>query len=292
MNHQARFVLITGLSGAGKTQTLRCFEDHGYFCVDNLPAALVPTFAELVARADAPHQHVAVCVDARTGEDLINLPEYLEHVAELGFGAETLYLETHEDVLHQRYSESRRPHPSSPTGSIKEGIRHERKLLDPIREQADIVIDTTQTTSAELNERIAKLALHHGGKTRMTVGVISFGYKHGLPKEADLVFDVRFLPNPHYDAVLRPRDGREDPVRDFVLGNDSGRAFLAQAQTFLEFVMPRYEEEPKSYLTLGIGCTGGRHRSVAVAEQVAAYLEDAGYDVTIRHRDVDRDPGD
>lgn len=289
MTLSSRFVLITGLSGAGKTKALRLFEDRGYYCVDNLPAALVATFAELVAHAESPQPRVAVCVDARTGEDLINLPDYLERVAALGFRPETIYLDTSDEVLHRRYSESRRPHPSSPTGSIHEGIRHERMLLDPIREQADVVIDTSSTTLSDLSERIELIALKDDEKQGMTIGVLSFGYKHGLPKEADLVLDVRFLPNPHYDRELRPLDGREARVRDYVLGNEIAREFLDHAAALLKFLVPHYEQEPKSYLTIAVGCTGGRHRSVAVAESIATQLRGMLYEVTLRHRDLEED---
>lgn len=289
MTLASRFVLITGLSGAGKSQALRLFEDRGYYCVDNLPAALVATFAELVAHAESPHHRVAVCVDARTGEDLVNLPEYLGRVAELGFRPETIYLETSDEVLHRRYSESRRPHPSSPTGSIDEGIRHERILLDPIRERADVVIDTSTTTLSELSERIESLALKDDTKNGMAIGLVSFGYKHGVPKEADLVLDVRFLPNPHYKPELRPRDGREVSVQDYVLNNEAAEQFLEHIAALLKFLVPRYEQEPKSYLTIAVGCTGGRHRSVAVAESIATQLRDMLYEVSLRHRDVDED---
>lgn len=289
MKHSPRFVLITGLSGAGKSHVLRLFEDRGYYCVDNLPAALVPTFAQLAADAESPHSRVAVCVDARTGEDLVNLPEYLGRVAALGFRPETLYLETSDEVLHQRYSESRRPHPSSPTGSIDQGIRAERELLDPIREHADVVIDTSATTTADLGERIESLVFKDDDKAGMTIGVVSFGYKHGLPKEADLVFDVRFLPNPHYEPDLRPRDGREEAVRKYVLDNETAEEFMKHIRSTLTFLIPQYEREPKSYLTIAVGCTGGRHRSVAVAQSLAQELRELHYDVAVRHRDLDTD---
>lgn len=289
MTRSSRFVLITGLSGAGKTKALRLFEDRGYYCIDNLPAPLVATFAELVAHAESPHPRVAVCVDARTGEDLIHLPGYLERVAALGFRPETIYLETSDEVLHQRYSESRRPHPSSPTGSIDEGIRLERMLLEPIREQADVVIDTSSTTLSDLSQRIESIALKDDDKQGMTISVLSFGYKHGLPNEADLVLDVRFLPNPHYDLELRPRDGREASVRDYVLSNETAEQFLDHVAALLKFLVPLYEQEPKAYLTIAVGCTGGRHRSVAVAEIIATQLRDMLYEVTLRHRDLDKD---
>ena len=287
MSPNGRFVLISGLSGAGKSQALRIFEDRGFYCVDNLPASFVPTFADLIANAESPHERVAVCVDARTGEDLVNLPDYLGRVSALGYRPETLYLDTSDDVLHRRYSESRRPHPSSPTGSIDEGIKRERELLESIREFADVTIDTSATSLAELRDRIEELALRDGETAPMTIGLMSFGYKHGVPKEADLVLDVRFLPNPHYEPELRPRDGREASVRDFVLENDAARDFLGHLESMLTFLIPQYEKEPKSYLTIAVGCTGGRHRSVAVSENVAGLLRELRYSVSLRHRDLD-----
>lgn len=288
MTSVSRFVLITGLSGAGKSHVLRLFEDRGYYCIDNLPAALTPTFAELVKGALSPHDRIAVCVDARGGEDLMNLPEYLERVSELGFETETLFLETADEVLQRRYSASRRPHPLSPNGSIAEGIRRERELLAPIREHANLVIDTSGTTTADLKAWIESSTLRHEEKAGMTIGVVSFGYKHGVPKEADLVLDVRFLPNPHYEPGLRPRDGREEPVRAFVMENDTAQEFLQHIGNMLRFLLPLYMEEPKSYLTIAIGCTGGRHRSVAVAESIAAELRGMDHEVTLRHRDIDQ----
>ncbi len=286
MTSSPRFVIITGLSGAGKTQALRFLEDQGFFCVDNLPATLLPTFAQLINSAESPHPRVAVCVDARAGLELAKLPEYLRQITAMGFRPHLVFLDTDDATLHKRYSESRRPHPGSPAGSIEEGIAREREILGALRERADVVIDTSNMNIGELRNHIATLALHGDAPKEMRVSLLTFGYKHGVPKEADLVFDVRFLPNPHYDDALRPRDGRDAAVRAFVLENEEAQAFLFHLTQLLEFLVPRYAAEPKSYLTIAIGCTGGRHRSVAIAEELAVFLTSLGYPVTVKHRDA------
>ncbi len=283
-----RFVLITGLSGAGKSQALRFLEDLGYYCVDNLPPALIPKIAELVMTPDSPYKRVAVCVDARTGNDLKHLGGYLDTLTEMGVRPDTIFLDSSDKVLCQRYSESRRRHPSSPTGSIEEGIRRERELLSPIRARADLFLDTSAISVAELRDRLADAVLGDQEARKLVVTIISFGFRFGVPQEADLVLDVRFLPNPHYVAELRAWSGNEPEVRDYVLNNDDARTFLTQVQGLLEFLIPRYENEPKSYLTIGVGCTGGRHRSVAVAHALSQFLQELRYAPRLRHRDVAR----
>ncbi len=288
MPKSPRFILVTGLSGAGKTQALHFFEDIGYYCVDNLPPALVPTFAELVARAKPARNRIAVCVDARTGEDLANLPDYLGAVGELGLRPNVLFLDSSDAVLLRRYSESRRRHPASPAGSIEEGIACERRLLGPIRGRADQIVDTSALTPAALRERIAGIFAGPQEKGRIVVSVETFGFKNGLPPDADMVFDVRFLPNPHYDEELRPKTGLDADVRDFVLNNETAQEFLKRLRGFLKFLLPQYASEQKSYLTIAIGCTGGRHRSVAIAQEVGLLLRDLQYEARMRHRDIER----
>lgn len=288
MSQTPRFVLVTGLSGAGKSQALRFLEDRGYYCVDNLPVALIPTFAELVKESEVPRTSIAVCVDGRAGKELLQLGSYLDTLTELGFQPDTLFLETSDEVLQHRYSESRRRHPCSPTGSIEEGIRIERELLGPIRDRADLVLDTSAISTSELRERIMDVfagAREHRG---MIVSVLSFGFKYGVPPDVDLVLDVRFLPNPHYDVELQPLAGDAPEVRDYVLDNAPGQEFLDRIKGLLKFLIPRYELEPKSYLTIGVGCTGGRHRSVAVAGEVHRLLRDLECNARLRHRDIDR----
>jgi UPF0042 nucleotide-binding protein len=268
---------------------LRLLEDIGYHCVDNLPASLIRTIAELVVQANRSQRRVAVCVDVRGGEDLRNLPAYLDEVAELGVRPEVLYLESSDEVLRHRYSESRRRHPAAPEGTVEEGIQRERELLQPIRARADLVLDTSTTSVAQLRDRV--MAMFQGGQERqsMLVAVVSFGFKFGVPPEADLVFDVRFLPNPHYRAALRPLTGEDAPVAAFVLENDDARDFMDRLKSLLGFLLPRYVAEPKSYLTIAVGCTGGRHRSVAIARELFSFLHDRHGNVRLRHRDMNRD---
>lgn len=285
MPDSPRFVLVTGLSGAGKNLALRCLEDLGYYCIDNLPAPLTPQMAELFFRSDRAQKRIAVCVDARAGEELGNLPVYLDHVAEAGIRPDIVFLDSSNKILVQRYSESRRPHPMAPEGNIEEGIGRERALLEPVRARADLVIDTSATSVADLRDRMA--AMFSGGKDEreLIVTVMSFGYKFGIPQEADLVWDVRFLPNPYHDIELRPLTGADAVIRDYVLNNADGAEFMERIKGLLKFLLPRYERM-KTYLTIAIGCTGGRHRSVAIANELAYFLRDLGVNARPRHRDV------
>jgi RNase adapter protein RapZ len=280
--------LVTGCSGAGKTLALRFLEDLGYYCVDNLPAQLVPTLAELVTSGNKGRRRVAVCVDARSGEHIELLPAYLDEVAEMGVRPDCVFLDSADQVLVHRYSESRRRHPLAPEGNIEKGIRSERKLLDPIRGRADLVLDTSALSIAELRERIATTFAGEQPSQRLLVTVMSFGFKFGVPQEADLVLDVRFLPNPHYDPELRPWTGNEPDVRDYVLDNAIAREYLERVRGLLKFLLPHYAAEPKSYLTIAVGCTGGRHRSVAVAHDLALFIRTLKYNVRLRNRDISR----
>jgi len=282
-------VIITGLSGAGKTLALRFFEDQGHYCVDNLPATLVPKLTELISQSDPPRKRTAVCVDARSGNDLMLLPNYVDEVRKLGFKTEILFLEASNELINRQYSESRRRHPLAEQGGIEEGIRRECELLSPIREQADLILDTSTMNGSELRERIASMVTNPTGSHKMVVEVVSFGFKYGPPKEANLLLDVRFLPNPFYDEDLRPLTGNDPDVRDFVLNNDKARDFFHHAKGMLKYLMPQYEAEPKAYLTIAVGCTGGRHRSVAMAQEMLWLLRDLKYDVRIRHRDIERE---
>lgn len=283
-----RFVLVTGLSGAGKSQALHFLEDLGYYCVDNLPASLVPVFAELIAHGDEALQRVAVCVDARAGESLQQLPRYLDAIGEFGMQPETVFLDCSNARLIQRYSETRRRHPHASDGNVVEGIDRERALLEGVRSRADLLLDTSHLTVADLRDRLTETFAAEQDSARMLVTVMSFGFKYGLPPEADLVIDVRFLPNPHYDPQLRPMTGNDAPVRHFVMTSPDAQAYLEQQQALLALLLPRYEREPKSYLTIAVGCTGGRHRSVAVANALAAFVESTERPVRVRHRDAAR----
>ena len=290
MAEQSRFVVVSGLSGAGKSQVLRMLEDLGYYCVDNLPPSLVPTIAELGARGVKPRSRIAVCVDFRGGEDLRNLPAYLDEVAEMGIRPEVLFLESTDSVLLKRYSESRRRHPAASRGSVEEGIARERELLSPIRGRADLVVDTSTFSVAQLRERVAGVFQADLKAQKMSVGVMSFGFKYGVPPEADLVFDVRFLPNPHYEAELRLFSGEEPQVSAYVLDNPEAVEFLDRVKGLLKFLIPRYAAEPKAYLTIAVGCTGGRHRSVAVARELIGLVREMDYPARLRHRDIARSP--
>ena len=281
-----QFVVLTGLSGSGKTLALNYFEDLDYYCVDNLPVSLVPTLAELAMGSKGPNNPIAVCVDARAGDELQNLPAHLDQVEELGFYLYIIFLESSDEVLKRRYSVSRRRHPASPAGSTEEGISIERKLLAPIRLRADLVVDTSAISVQELRDRITERFAGGLADRTMAISIISFGFKYGIPQEADLVLDARFLPNPYYEASLRKLPGTKDEVREFVLESDSAQAFLDHLRNFLAFLIPQYAAEPKSYLTIAVGCTGGRHRSVVIAGEISRMISDMGRTARIHHRDV------
>jgi len=281
-----RLVLITGMSGAGRSTASKALEDVGYSVTDNLPADLI---GEMVARARIPEStrdRVAVVVDARSGLEFATLDRTLEALAADEVPVTVLFLDAEDEVLATRFEETRRPHPvAAPT--VAESIAAERKALDGLREQADMIVDTTDRNVHELREAIRDAFAEQDRPMRVTV--TSFGFKSGVPRVVDLVFDVRFLPNPHWVESLRPLTGLDDAVRDHVLGSPDAARFLEHLKGLLEFLVPRYEAEGKSYLTIGVGCTGGRHRSVAVAEAIAHWLEERGdVDVTVRHRDIDR----
>jgi UPF0042 nucleotide-binding protein len=283
------FVVITGLSGAGKSYAIKCFEDMGFFCVDNLPTTLIPTFADLVARADTRRGRVALGVDVREGE---YLSHFLEAVAELrkrGHNVEVLFLEAGEEALVRRYRETRRRHPLAPDGNVLDGIRAERKALSTVREVADRIVDTSSLTVHQLKDFLIEAYVAPKARPGLAVSLVSFGFKHGVPIDADLVFDVRFLPNPHFVDGLRPLDGRNERVREFVLKHEESRELLRRMSDFLGFVLPAYQREGKAYLTVAVGCTGGRHRSVALVEELRPFVEGLGITPTLVHRDLDRE---
>jgi UPF0042 nucleotide-binding protein len=279
-------IVITGLSGAGKSWAIKCFEDLGYYCVDNLPTTLIPTFVELCAHSTRRIERIALGVDIREREYLHSVVEVLSTLRRSGYLTEVLFLEASEEALVRRYHETRRRHPVS-AGSLLDGIREERKLLANLRELADRVIDTSQITVHELRQRLVELY----GETvapGLSVNLLSFGYKFGVPYEADLLFDCRFLPNPFFVEDLKAQDGRSAAVRRFVVDQTEGRELIARLRDFLGYLLPRYQKEGKAYLTVAIGCTGGRHRSVALVEELRAFVESQGIPVTVTHRDVDR----
>ena len=289
MDERLSFVFITGLSGAGKSYAIKCFEDMGFFCVDNLPTTLIPTFADLTARSGQTIRRVALGVDVREGEYLSHLLDAIHELKARGHGVEVLFLEASEEALVRRYHESRRRHPLAADGNVLEGIRAERKAMSHLREIADRIVDTSALTVHQLKELLIEHYVTPRTRAGLATSLVSFGFKHGVPFDADLVFDVRFLPNPHFVPGLRPFDGRDARVREFVLGNAEGRELLEHLKDFLKFLLPRYEREGKAYLTIAIGCTGGRHRSVTLTEELKGFLDELGYAPTVAHRDLEKE---
>ena len=284
------FVVITGLSGAGKSYAIKCFEDMGFFCVDNLPTTLIPTFADLVARADAPRRgRVALGVDVREGAYLSHFLEALAELRTRGHTVEILFLEAGEEALVRRYRETRRRHPLAPDGNVLDGIRAERKALSTVREVADRIVDTSALTVHQLKDFLVDAYVAPKARPGLAVSLVSFGFKHGVPIDADLVFDVRFLPNPHFVEGLRPLDGRDARVREFVMKHAESRELLRRIADFLGFVLPAYQREGKAYLTIAVGCTGGRHRSVALVEELRPHIDALGLTAALVHRDIDRE---
>ena len=285
-----RIVIITGLSGAGKSNALQAFEDEGYFCIDNLPPIMIPAVMETTALGDGGPGGVVVVVDMRGrryfGEELERNLEAVER--EKGWEHRILFIDSDDASLVRRYKESRRPHPAARDGDVLEAIRRERRDLANVREMADLVVDTSGYSTLDTRLRFKKLA--QSFSSRMTVSFISFGFKHGTPLDVDTLLDVRFLPNPHYDPELRPLTGHDAPVREAVLGSEDCQEFLEKTSELFTFLVPRYAAEGKTYFTIGVGCTGGRHRSVAITEELAKRLrqENTGIDLFVRHRDVER----
>ena len=282
-------VVITGLSGSGKTLAIRAFEDMGYFCVDNLPVSLIPVFADLCAhRPDL--RRAALVVDVREGTFLREFPVIFDALRRnQGIRARLLFFEADDEALIRRFSETRRPHPLASGGSLEEGIKRERQMLEPLRERADLIIDSSGFNVHELRRFIQEHFAPRTGGQPIGISVVSFGYKHGVPPEADLLFDTRFLPNPFFVDGLRGRSGLDTEVRDYLEAIPDYREFLERIVDLVAFLIPRYIREGKSYLTVAIGCTGGRHRSVAMAEAVTRSLCDHGYTVKASHRDLERE---
>jgi RNase adapter protein RapZ len=281
------FIVLTGLSGSGKSQAIRALEDLGYFCVDNLPTTLIPTLAKLSLRAGGDIEKVAIVVDVREGGFLSSFPKIFQGLRRMPrLNPVLIFLEADNAALVRRFSETRRPHPLAPDRSVSEGIRDERARLNAIRDLADEIIDTSDMTVHELRQFFMTLS-REKSRARLVITVLSFGYKHGVPLDADLVFDVRCLPNPHFVPALRKRTGRDRAVARFLERDESTREFMDRLEEYLKYVIPHYVAEGKSYLTIAIGCTGGRHRSVMIAERLRRGLTDtAGARVRVRHRDI------
>ena len=287
----SRFIVLTGLSGAGKSQAIRALEDLGYFCVDNLPITLIPTLAELTLRAGSDIAKAAVVVDIREGTLLAQFPRiYRELQARPGLSPRLIFLEASDAALVRRFSETRRPHPLAPDRSAQEGIQEERRQLRPIRKMADQILDTTSMTVHDLRREILELSRSGATQVPLVVTILSFGFKHGIPVDSDLLFDVRFLPNPHFVPALRQYSGKDRPVMRFLEQSDATHEFLDKTTGLLSFLLPQYISEGKSYLTVGIGCTGGRHRSVAIAEALRTQLSKLkGVRIRVKHRDINNE---
>lgn len=283
----ASVVIITGLSGSGKSTALRALEDQGFFCIDNMPVPLLPKVLELATvQADgrAP-QRYAFVVDTRERGFLDSARSVIDQLRAEGVGLQVFFLETSDDILIKRYKETRRRHPMDQGGTVREGIEREREALADLRRLADAIIDTTGHTVHTLKQLIEQ-RVAGGERVRLNITILSFGFKHGLPAECDLVFDVRFLPNPYFVEGMRQRTGLEEDVLDYVMSFAESTRFVELFMQLAEFTLPLYEREGKSYLTVGIGCTGGKHRSVAISQIISSRLRGRGWPVEVRHRDV------
>ena len=286
-----RCVIVTGMSGAGKSTALKMLEDMGYFCVDNLPVPLIPKFAELLAVPGTEMNKAALGVDIRSGQSFQELANVLKVLDEGGCQYEILYLESSDDVLVKRYKETRRFHPlAGSDGRVEDGLKRERELLGFLKKKADYLVDTSHMLTRELKAELNKIFVQNKEYKNLYITVLSFGFKYGIPNDADLVFDVRFLPNPYYIEELRPMSGNDQPVRDYVMNNDTAKQFLTKLTDMVEFLIPNYISEGKTQLVIGIGCTGGKHRSVTLANELYKRLSGKkGYGLKIEHRDIGKD---
>ena len=279
----SNFVIITGLSGAGKSNAIKVFEDMGYFCVDNLPAPLIPKFAELCLQSDGKVSKIALVIDIRGDLFLDDLNHNLDELHNMDIPYQILFLEASDDVLIQRFKETRRNHPLSPQGTISEGIRLERQKLSELRGRADKIIDTSRLKASELRSELRSQWAEFSDK--LSISIITFGYKHGIPIDTDLLMDVRFIPNPFYIPELRPLTGRDPAVQEYVFRSAECQEFLQKFTDLLKFLLPNYIKEGKTHLTIGIGCTGGQHRSIALGIKIGQILEQEGYPINVKHRD-------
>lgn len=285
-----RFVIVTGMSGAGKSTALKMLEDMGYFCVDNLPIPLLPGFVQMLENTDTEMKKVALGLDVRSGQDLTGLRENLEEMDRNRVGYEILFLDANDAVLVKRYKETRRQHPLSRSGRVDTGIAKEREKILFLKMKATYILDTSKMLTRELRIELEKIFVDGQSFCNLYITVMSFGFKYGIPQDADLVFDVRFLPNPYYIDTLREKTGNEAEVQDYVMQNDKGRIFLDKLKDMMEFLIPNYILEGKNQLVIAIGCTGGKHRSVTLANALYQLLDqEESYGVRIEHRDIGKD---
>ena len=285
---QPQFVFVAGLSGSGKTTAMAALEDLSFYCVDNLPAQLIDQFLHLCKQATPPIERIALAVDSREPQFLAEVPAVVQRLRDIGVSITVIFLDCANDVLVKRYRETRRIHPLAPEGTVEQGVAAERELLVDVAKLADHVIDTSSLNVHELKADVSRRIV---GETRATVlNFVSFGFRYPTPQTVELLFDVRFLPNPYFEEHLRARSGDEAEVAAYVLESERGAELLDRLRGLLAFLLPLYDSEGKSYLTIGIGCTGGRHRSVAIANALAAELREAGREVNVEHRDLERSP--
>ena len=285
-----RIVIVTGISGAGKSTALKMLEDAGYFCVDNLPVPLLPKFMEMLILPGSEYTKVGLGIDIRSSQKFGQLRETLETLRKKDVKFEILFLDASDEALIKRYKETRRSHPLAGDGRVDKGIDEERRRTIFLKQQADYIIDTSQMLTRELRSEILKIFVENKNYKNLYVTILSFGFKYGIPGDADLVFDVRFLPNPYYIQDLRPMSGNDAPVRDYVMSSETARKFLEKLVDMVQFLIPNYVAEGKNQLVIGIGCTGGKHRSVTLANALYYALEqEEGYGLKIEHRDIEKD---
>ena len=285
-----RFVIVTGMSGAGKSTALKMLEDVGYYCVDNLPYALVPKLAELIRVQNGEVNKIAVGIDIRSGQNFSEFEMVLNQISKTGFPYEILFLDSRDDVLIKRYKETRRNHPLARDGRLDQGISEEREKLSSLRRRAEYILDTSNLLTRELKAELNKIFVENKEFKNIYVTVCSFGFKYGIPSDADLVFDVRFLPNPYYIEELRYQTGNDAEVQNFVMSNETAGAFLSKLKDMARFLIPHYISEGKHQLVIAIGCTGGKHRSVTLANELYdALKQDENLGIKIEHRDIEKD---
>ncbi len=285
-----RFVIVTGMSGAGKSTALKMLEDVGYFCVDNLPLLLIRKFAELTYKQSIDVNNIALGVDIRSGQALSELEHVLEDLIASGFQYEILFLDASDSVLVKRYKETRRNHPLAGEGRVDQGIEDERNKLNFLKKQADYIIDTSQLLTRELKSELDNIFVKNEGFNNLFITVLSFGFKYGIPSDADLVFDVRFLPNPYYIEELRPKTGNESVIQEYVMGFEVAGQFLNKLEDMIRFLIPNYIAEGKNQLVIAIGCTGGKHRSVTLANKLFERLTtNKAFGLKVEHRDIQKD---
>lgn len=280
-----KFVIVTGLSGSGKSEAMKSLEDMGFYCVDNLPPTLITKFAELCHQGSSNVDKVALGIDIRGREFFETLHESLSYLEKENYKYEVLFLDCADDILVKRYKMTRRNHPLAKDTQITEGIKEEREVLKTLRDKAKSIIDTSNMKPKDLKEEVRRLYIEGEDSPKLTISVVSFGFKHGIPIDADLVFDVRFLPNPYYLEELRPKTGEDQDVRDYVMNSDVSREFFKKLEDMVSFLIPHYIEEGKNHLVIAIGCTGGRHRSVTISNLIYDELIKKGYRVVKKHRD-------